>query len=260
MVAGKPRTPVKVQNDSPLPLMEVPKNVPLSNKNQSSVNKSLQKSKMRASEYSSRVKRSLIGYFPRANQVQPQGASDCNSTKYDSNDLEQLLNELQAREAELQRELVDYKMLKERASRVSELEKELEMKNVQAEGLIKRINLLESEKNQMYEETARVSILNRELEAANAQIEDLKRKEHYSRTEEIQELETELMVLRQRNTELQQQKSEMSRKLATAESQVVALSSIAEVSHKNILHRSLRVGASVNSQLFTLGHSFKIFK
>lgn len=133
MVAGKARTPVKVQNDPPLPLMEVPKNVPLSTKNQSSVNKSLQKSKMRASEYSSRVKRSLIGYFPRVNQVQPQVASDCNSTKYDVNDLEQLLNELQAREAELQRELIDYKVLKERANRVSELEKELDMKNVQAE-------------------------------------------------------------------------------------------------------------------------------
>lgn len=229
MVAGKARTPVKVQNDPPLPLMEVPKNVPLSTKNQSSVNKSLQKSKMRASEYSSRVKRSLIGYFPRVNQVQPQVASDCNSTKYDVNDLEQLLNELQAREAELQRELVDYKVLKERANRVSELEKELDMKNVQAEALIKRINLMESEKNQMYEEIARVSILKGELEAANSKIEDLKRKQHCSRTEnEIHELETELMELRQRNSELQQQKSEMSRKLATAESQVVALSSIAE--------------------------------
>eukprot|EP01018_Ginkgo_biloba_P000867 Gb_08786 [translate_table: standard] len=229
MVAGKVKPAMGIQKDSPVPLLEVPKNVLVSINKQSSANNSLQKSKVRASEYSSRVKRSLIGYLPKAAQVQPRGSSECNCTKRDVAALGQLVKELQERETQLQKELAEYKVLKETMSRVPLLERELKMKNVEAEGLIKRIGLLEAEKNQMCEEIASVPALKMEMEAAKAKIEEL-RKEHDGNTEKKMqtEFEIEIMELRRLNLELQEQSREMASKLATAESQIVALSNITE--------------------------------
>ncbi|KAH9309497.1 hypothetical protein KI387_037408, partial [Taxus chinensis] len=224
MVAGKVKTPVGAENNPPGPLLEVSKNVLLSNKKQSSVNNSLQKSKVRASEYSARVKRSLIGYLPRVNNVQSPGISEGICAKRSGNELEQLVKELQEKEAEL----VEYK---ERVSRLSELEKELEIKNVEAQVLMKRIGLLETEKIQTLEEINRVSTIERELMAAKAQIDEMKKggKGHDSNAEKkMQYLETELKELSRSNAQLEQQNNEIATLLATAESQIVALRSIAE--------------------------------
>ncbi|GLJ37918.1 hypothetical protein SUGI_0771520 [Cryptomeria japonica] len=222
MVVGKAKTPVGAENNPPGPLLEVSKNVLLSNKKQSSVNSSLQKSKVRASEYSARVKRSLIGYLPKVNNAQSPGVSEPICAKRNVNELEQLEKELQEKEAEL----IEYK---ERVTRLSELEKELEFKNIEAQVMMKKIGSLEREKIQMREEIARVPALETELKAEKAHIEEMKKGDASNAEKKIQHLEIELKELRQSSAELVQQNNEFMSQLAAAESQIVALRSIAEI-------------------------------
>lgn len=175
----------------------------------------------------SRVKRSLIGDLAcsvNASQVHPQAFQT--HRRQSSRDLfteldhlRVLLQESKDREFKLQAELAEWK----RNPRVLELERELEVKKSEVEGLSRRFELLEEEKVSLSEQ---VSAL--EMERS----EELdKREEHESLKEQglSQSMEMEVVELRRLNKELQLQKRSLACRLSSVESQLSSLVKASEV-------------------------------
>eukprot|EP01018_Ginkgo_biloba_P030332 Gb_27643 [translate_table: standard] len=248
LVFGKVESAMGIQNGPPVPYLDIPEDMVLAN-NKHSVASSRQSLKLQASENYSRVKRSLMGDFPRAlntAQVHPR-ASEGNFTKgadtsgvIELGQLRTLVQELQEREAKLQSDLAEYKGLKETVNRIPELERELNMKRVEAENLSQRMGLLEAEKKKISEEIAHCPALAKEIEEARAKIKDLQNQMLVESGESkdaipkqqidnrLKDLEIEVVELRRLNMELQHQKREMASKLAAAESQIIALGKLTE--------------------------------
>lgn len=178
----------------------------------------------------SRVKRSLIGDFPcSANtaQVHPH-ALDNRLRSPSSHDLfieldhlRGLLRDSKDRELALQSQLLQYK----ENPRVSELERELDVKKVE----IKR---LQAENENVSEQLTSLSSI------FDAREDCSRSRESQNKTSEANRdrndasygnLEVEVVELRRLNKELQLQKRNLACKLSSAESQLAALAKVAEV-------------------------------
>lgn len=155
----------------------------------------------------SRIKRSLIADLTcsiNATQVHPQAVLTHSKTKsigssedlfHEIDHLRNLLQESKDRELSLQAELSELK----RNSKNQELEKELESKKVEIDGLLKRVELLEKEKTNPSGHDSGGSV------------------------------ELEVVELRRLNMELQLQKRNLSCKISSLESQLATTAKVSEV-------------------------------
>ncbi|KAK4357559.1 hypothetical protein RND71_023169 [Anisodus tanguticus] len=182
-----------------------------------------------------------------------------------ANELERLQNlvkELEEREVKLEGELLEYYGLKEQESDILELQKQLKIKSVEIDMLNITINTLQAEKQKLQEEVFHGTTARKDLEAARGKIKELQRqmqleanqtkaqlsllKQHVSGLQEkeekafkrdsevdkklklVKELEVEVMELKRKNRELQQEKRELVLKLDAAESKIANLSNMTE--------------------------------
>ncbi|KAF9620548.1 hypothetical protein IFM89_013213 [Coptis chinensis] len=132
--------------------------------------------------------------------------------------LRDLLKESKEREQKLRDEVHELKS----SPRVSDLEREVEVKRSETDNLIKRVLLLESEKTSLSEQVASLSKI------AESREEVLRRNEDGSSKCAITNLEMEVVELRRINKELQFQKRNLSCQLSTAESHLAALEKISQ--------------------------------
>lgn len=170
----------------------------------------------------SRVKRSLIGDLScsiSATQVHPhtfnQGGSRDLFLELDH--LRRLLQESKEREFKLQAELSECK----RNSKVIELERDLELKRNEIDKLVKKVELLESER------TSRSQQLSSSSRVWNKQENWLRKEEDH---ENLNGVEMEVVELRRVNKELQLQKRNLACKLSSMESELATLAKVSEVS------------------------------
>lgn len=185
-----------------------------------------------------RVKRSLIGDLScsvSATQVHPQGLH-INKTKpsgsrdlfLELDHLRSWLQESKEREIKLQAELLDCK----RSPKILDLEKELELKKIENDNLLRKVGLLESEKTSLSEQLVSVTSV-------------LERQEHISKGENTEilkavvpsnNLEMEVVELRRLNMELQLEKRNLACTLSSMESQLATLAKVSEVSFSLNVH------------------------
>lgn len=183
--------------------------------------------------------------------------------------LRNLVKELEEREVKLEGELLEYYGLKEQESDITEIQRQLKIKTVEIGMLNITINSLQVERKKLQEEVAQGATTKKELEAARNKIKELQRqiqldanqtkgqllllKQQVSGLQEkeeeavkkdseiekklkaVKDLEVEVMELKRKNKELQIEKRELSIKLNAAESRVVALSNMTEVSLSSLL-------------------------
>lgn len=181
-----------------------------------------------------RVKRSLIGEFPcsaNAAQVHPH-VLDCHRTKSSSSrdlfleldHLRSLLRESKERELKLQAELQEYKG----NPKISDIERELDLKRSENDNLIRRVGFLEAEKTSLSERLASLSSIIEAIpraESGNSTTDQSEEK----MTSLLRNLEMEVVELRRVNKELQLQKRNLTCSLSSAESQLTALAKVTEV-------------------------------
>lgn len=170
LVFGKVEAAIGVQNGPPVPYLDIPEDLVLTN-NKQSVASCRQSSKFSANESYPRAKRSLMADFPRvpkAAQVHPRP-----SELIELSQLRTLVQELHEREAKLQTELVACKQLQETVNKLPQLENELKMKKIESENFSQRIGQLEAEKRKMSEELIHYPVLTKEIEEARAKIKEL---------------------------------------------------------------------------------------
>ncbi|XP_031474026.1 protein CHUP1, chloroplastic [Nymphaea colorata] len=146
--------------------------------------------------------RSFGVYFPRAAQVQPR-PPDCVCDKRYVSGLVKMVEELQDTASRLQTEVLEYKLVKESASIVPVLEKEIGEKK-------ERIGGLESENEGLREEIAALRRSMAELEEDRARIgeekEDAERMRRRAEERE-REMEKEVAELKRENEELRRSAS-----------------------------------------------------
>ncbi|XP_051125685.1 protein CHUP1, chloroplastic-like [Andrographis paniculata] len=171
----------------------------------------------------SRTKRSLIGDLAcsiNAAQVHPQAVQSHNKTKSinSSQDLFQeidhlrsLLQESKDRELKLQAELSECK----RNPKVLELEKDLELKKSEIDGLLKRVESLESEKaNLSGQVVSLAAVMGKQDEALES--------------DAFANADMEVVELRRLNKELQLQKRNLACRISSLESQLTTLAKFSE--------------------------------
>ncbi|KAL6546257.1 hypothetical protein OROMI_021978 [Orobanche minor] len=170
----------------------------------------------------SRIKRSLIGDLAcsiNATQVHPQivqtkssvGSSEDLFLEIDH--LRNLLQESKDREVNLQAELSEYK----RNQKKLELERELELKRGEVDGLLKKVGLLESEKANLSAQLLSFSVMGKQEEMFISEVHD-----------EFSSEEMEVLQLRRLNKELQFQKRNLSGRISTLESRLATLAKFSE--------------------------------
>ncbi|PIN17741.1 hypothetical protein CDL12_09586 [Handroanthus impetiginosus] len=174
----------------------------------------------------SRIKRSLIGDLScsiNRTQVHPQAVQSQNKIKslgssedlfLEIDHLRNLLQESKDRELNLQAELSEYK----RNPRVLELERELELKKNEIDGLLKKVGLLESEKaNLSGQLVSLASVMGKQDEILESEGHD-----------NFSSVEMEVVELRRLNKELQLQKRNLSGRISSLESQLATLAKASE--------------------------------
>ncbi|XWS16686.1 hypothetical protein CRYUN_Cryun34aG0112200 [Craigia yunnanensis] len=191
------------------------KKLPLSNSDVANTN---QKNPSLSSH--SRVKRSLITDLScsvNATQVHAQVYQTHRRQSSGSRDLfieldhvRSLLQESKEREFKLQAELAEWKT----NTKVLDLERQLETRNIKVNDLSHRVGLLESEKTSLCDQVATLSSI---LERNEDNLEISKE------PQSIRNLEMEVVELRRLNKELQLQKRNLACKLSSLESQLASL-------------------------------------
>ncbi|KAL0442367.1 UNVERIFIED_CONTAM: protein CHUP1, chloroplastic [Sesamum latifolium] len=174
----------------------------------------------------SRIKRSLIGDLScsiNAIQVHPQTVQSQNKTKpsgssedlfLEIDHLRNLLQESKDRELSLQAELSEYK----RNPKVLELERELELKKSEIDGLLKRVGCLENEKaNLSGQLVSLASVMGKQEDVLESKAHD-----HCS------SVEMEVLELRRLNKELQLQKRDLSGRISSLEFELATLAKVPE--------------------------------
>ncbi|KAL8033874.1 hypothetical protein ABFX02_13G184500 [Erythranthe guttata] len=174
----------------------------------------------------SRIKRSLISDLScsiNATQVHPQSVQSQSKAKplgssedlfLEIDHLRNLLQESKDRELNLQAELLENKKKPE----VSELERQLELKKSEIDGLTKKVGLLEIEKaNLSGQIVSLASVMGKQDEVVVTEKHD-----HFS------SVEMEVVELRRLNKELQLQKRNLSSRISTLESQLAAIAKVSE--------------------------------
>lgn len=165
-----------------------------------------------------RIKRSLIGDLScSANPAQVHPQSYQTHRRQSSRDLfveldqlRSLLNESKQREFELQNELAELK----RNTRNCELERELEEKKAELDGLTQKVSLLEEDRRALSEQlVASSSISEKHEEPQTAPLN----------------VEVEVVELRRLNKELQLQKRNLACRLSSVESELACLAKNSEV-------------------------------
>ncbi|CAN6454598.1 unnamed protein product [Victoria cruziana] len=177
------------------------------------------------SSYSSRVKRSLIGEFPRsvnAAQVHPHAGTTDLFVELDH--LRNSLKEARDRGEQWKNETFEWK------AGASELEEEVEAQRNKAENLAEKLSLVEDEKSKLLEQVASLTeVLGEDDTDIDAQAKEVggaiseARKVMF-----LRRLELEVVELRRLNKELQQQKRELSFRLSNSETQLASLAKITE--------------------------------
>ncbi|KAL0925599.1 hypothetical protein M5K25_003956 [Dendrobium thyrsiflorum] len=176
--------------------------------------------------------------------------------------LRNLVMELEEREVKLEGELLEYYGLKEQESDITELQKQLKIKNIEIEMLNVTINSLQAERKKHQEEIAQGNKAKKELEVARNKLRELQRQIQIdanqtkgqllllkqqvtnlqSKEEEaskkdaeveknlkaLKELEVEVVELRRKNKELQLEKRELIVKLEAAEARAATISNVTE--------------------------------
>ncbi|KAL2524393.1 protein CHUP1 [Abeliophyllum distichum] len=187
----------------------------------------------------SRIKRSLIGDLScsiYATQVHPHTVNGNTKTKslggsqdlfLEIDHLRNLLQESKDREFKLQAELSEYK----RNPKVLELERELELKKSEIDGLVQKVGLLECERGSLSEQLITLNFV------SEKQDELSEREEH----ENSHGVEMEIVELRRLNKELQLQKRNLACRISSLESQ---LANLAKVSESDIVEK-IKAEASV---------------
>ncbi|XP_057841601.2 protein CHUP1, chloroplastic [Cryptomeria japonica] len=244
LVFGKVETAMGVQNGPSVPYLDIPEDFALNHKPLLATSR--QSSKFSSSDNCSRVKRSLMGDFPRApkaSQVYPHDSEcsltkDTNSTELDQ--LRALVQELRESEAKLQNELLEYKGVNEVVNKIPDLERELNIQRTEAKSFGEIIGQLEAEKMKMSQELAHYPILMKEIEEARTKIRELQNQRltesrhakednlQQYRENHLNQLEVEVVELRRVNMEVQHQKRELASKLAAAELQIISLGNLTE--------------------------------
>ncbi|CAN6444266.1 unnamed protein product [Victoria cruziana] len=176
--------------------------------------------------------RSFGVYFPRAAQVQPR-PPDCVCDKRYVSGLVKMVEELQDRASQLQTEVLEYKLVKESASIVPVLEKEIGEKK-------ERIGGLESENEGLREEIAELRRSVAELEEDRARIGEEKDEAERMRRraeEREKEMEKEVAELKRENEELRRSASceDVDDCSSSSSSSQKLLQSIADISSKSSL-------------------------
>ncbi|KAI5332137.1 hypothetical protein L3X38_022265 [Prunus dulcis] len=181
-----------------------------------------------------RVKRSLIGDLScsvNGNQVHPQmhpthRRQSSRDLFIELDHLRNLLRESKEREFQLQAELSECK----RNPKVLELERELEVKRIELDGLARKVEFLEEEKTSLSEQlSALTSILDR-----NEGVTLKKEEQESSVASASGSVEMEVVELRRLNKELQLQKRNLACKLSSVTSQ---LASLAKASESDIVEK-----------------------
>ncbi|KAL2474138.1 protein CHUP1 [Forsythia ovata] len=187
----------------------------------------------------SRIKRSLIGDLScsiYATQVHPHTVNGNTKTKslggsqdlfLEIDHLRNLLQESKDREFKLQAELSEYK----RNPQVLDLERELELKKSEIDGLVQKVGLLECERDSLSEQLITLNVV------SEKQDELSEREEH----ENSHGVEMEIVELRRLNKELQLQKRNLACRITSLESQ---LANLAKVSESDIVEK-IKAEASV---------------
>ncbi|XP_058741416.1 protein CHUP1, chloroplastic-like isoform X1 [Vicia villosa] len=176
--------------------------------------------------------------------------------------LQNVVEELEEREANLESVLLEYYGLKEQVVDTEELQKQLRIKTVEIDMLRMTVKSLQEENDKLQKEVAHEASANRELEAARNKIKELqtqirvaanqtkgqllllkqkvsglqtKEEEVAKKDAEIEkklksanELEIEVVELKRRNKELQHEKRELTVSLNAAESRIAEHSSLTE--------------------------------
>lgn len=177
--------------------------------------------------------------------------------------LQNIVKELEEREANLESVLLEYYGLKEQVVETEELQRQLRIKTVEIDMLRMSVKSLQEENEKLRKEVTREGLSNRELEAARNKIKELqtqlcvaanqtkdqllllkqkvsglqmKEEEVARKDAEIEkklknanELEIEVVELKRRNKELQHEKRELTVSLNAAESRIAEHSSLTEV-------------------------------
>lgn len=177
--------------------------------------------------------------------------------------LRNLVKELEEREVKLEGELLEYYGLKEQESDITDLQKQLKIKNVEIEILNSTISTLHAERKKLQEEIGKGNTAKKELEVARKKIMELQRQiqldanqtkgqllllkqqvtslqsmeeaaskkdaEAEKKLKDLKELEVVVVELRRKNKELQLEKRELVMKLNAAEARAATLSDVTEV-------------------------------
>lgn len=177
--------------------------------------------------------------------------------------LQNIVKELEEREANLESVLLEYYGLKEQVVETEELQRQLRIKTVEIDMLRMSVKSLQEENDKLQKEVTREALSNRELEAARNKIKELqtqlrlaanqtkdqllllkqkvsglqmKEEEVARKDAEIEKklknangLEVEVVELKRRNKELQHEKRELTVSLNAADSRIAEHSSLTEV-------------------------------
>eukprot|EP00252_Welwitschia_mirabilis_P027977 TRINITY_DN986_c0_g1_i1.p1 TRINITY_DN986_c0_g1~~TRINITY_DN986_c0_g1_i1.p1 ORF type:complete len:1032 (+),score=248.54 TRINITY_DN986_c0_g1_i1:716-3811(+) len=208
---------------------------------------------------------SLSDQENKNDSVDDTSLSYSSPTGTDAAELERLRNlvkELEEREVKLEGELLEYYGMKEQETSIGELQRQLQIKAVEADMLNLKIKSLESQKRNLETEVAELGSTKKELDAARIRIKELQKqiRTDSSQTKEqllklkqqvgilqtkekeaskkdfdiekklqnLKELDVEVVELRRANKVLQDEKGELTVKLEAANSQIAALSSMTE--------------------------------
>ncbi|XP_022892487.1 protein CHUP1, chloroplastic-like [Olea europaea var. sylvestris] len=189
-----------------------------------------QKNQSAASQ--SRIKRSLIGDLScsiYATQIHPHTVNGNTKTKslggsqdlfLEIDHLRSLLQDSKDRESKLQAELSEYT----RNPKVLELEIELELKKSEIDGLVRKVGLLECERDSLSEQLMTLNSVSEKQDELSG------REEH----ENSRGIEMEIVELRRLNKELQLQKRNLTCRISSLESQ---LANLAKVSESDIVEK-----------------------
>lgn len=175
-----------------------------------------------APAHSSRVKRSLIGDLScsvnNANQMyQTHRRQSSRDLFLELDHLRNLLHDSKEREFQLQAELSECK----RNPRVLELERELEAKRREVDGVMRKVEVLEEEKASLAEQLVSISERSEEV---------LKREDQECGVVSASgSVEMEVLELRRLNKELQLQKRNLACKLSAVTAQLASLAKPSEV-------------------------------
>ncbi|KAF5742416.1 hypothetical protein HS088_TW09G00464 [Tripterygium wilfordii] len=165
----------------------------------------------------SRVKRSLVGDLScsvTSTQVHPQGFHSNNRRQssgtrdlfVELDQLRSLLQESKEREFKLQAEF---------SGCTRNLERELEDKKTEIDGLVKKLGVLESEKTSLCEQLSELATISEKNEDVGV-------------PSSSRDLEMEVVELRRLNKELQMQRRDLACRLSSMESQVASLAKASE--------------------------------